>query len=83
MGVSIHASFTRGGSDHLVAIDVVTPEGENTILLAKGKNTRERVLTIAHGRGYRRHRQVLGPVLGKQSCLNAWLTWKYRLVIAL
>ena len=83
MGVSIPASFTRAGSGHLVATDVITPEGENTILLAQGENTRERVLTIAHGRGYRRHRQVLGPVLGKQSCLNAWLTWKYRLVIAL
>ena len=66
MGVSIHASFPRGGSDHRVAIDVVTPEGENTILLAKGKNTRERVLTIAHGRGYRRHRQVLGPRLRRR-----------------
>ena len=70
MGVSIPASFTRGGSGHLVATDVVTPEGENTFLLAQGENTRERVLTIAHDRGYRRHRQVLGPVLGRQSCLK-------------
>ena len=70
MGVSIHASFPRGGSDHLVAINVVTPEGENTILLAQGKNTRERVLTIAYDRGFRRHRQILGPVLGRQSCLK-------------
>ena len=28
--------------------------------------TRERVLTIAHGRGYRRHRQVLGPRLRRR-----------------
>ena len=70
MGVSIHASFPRGGSDHLVAINVVTPEGENTILLAQGKNTRERFLTIAYDRGYPRHHQILGPVLGRQSCLN-------------
>ena len=70
MGVSIPASFTRGGSGHLVATDVSTPEGENTILLAQGKNTRERFLTIADDRGYPRHHQILGPVLGRQSCLK-------------
>ena len=68
--MSIPASFTRGGLGDLVATDVVTPQGENTILIAQGENTRERVLTIAHERGYLRHRQVLSPVLGRQSCLK-------------
>ena len=68
--MSIPASFPRGGSEHLVATDVDAPEGKNTILPAQGENTRERILTIAHERGYLRHRQVLSTVFGRQSCLN-------------
>ena len=61
MGVSIPASFTRGGSGHRVATNVDTPMGKNTMIIA---------LTVAHGPGHRRPRQVLSSVLGKQSCLK-------------